>query len=67
MKKSGMHYCVCQFFFVSLQPICTRMRVFAMCACAYLIVDKANIITSKIKWKNNKKSMMDRVFKCSRD
>ena len=26
-----------------------------------------NIITQKYKWKNNKKSMMDRVFKCSRD
>ena len=43
MKKSGMHYCVCHFFFVSLQPICTRMRVFAMCACVFNKVERLKI------------------------
>ena len=61
MKKNGIHYCVCQFFFVILQPNYVRE-----CANARTYTYNRNKKYTKIQWKN-KKSMMDRVFKCSRD
>ena len=56
-----MHSCVCHFFFVTLQPIYVRE-----CANARTYAYNKNIKHIKIQWKN-KKSMMDRVFKCSKD
>ena len=61
MKKNARFICVYKKIFVPLRPKC-RARAYARALCG----QKRIIIKVQNKWKK-KKSMMARVFKCSKD